>query len=250
MKKIILLILAVATLGFAAVTFLSNTDSTRGGDIVIDTSVPPINDPIDVASGFVSDWVDVQQATTVPSVADYIAESTVITTDVADTIRTRFETETDIEPITCQATMPARVGAKLIFADDLRAEVSVVARGADKSPRQAIVTLGRTETDWEITSHECIDLSSPEQPEFTFERTGRLAKDSVPAPYNNSNWHVLYLDGDRVGIVPLAFGETSQCTNGGDVTVCTPDQFTENTIVEVRGDLTEAGAVVQEMTLQ
>lgn len=253
MKRNILLILLVLTVGFVAIVFTTQMgggldQGTDSGEI--DISQSPENDPLDVASDFVSGWIDAQQATITPSVAEYVAASgDILTTAAAEAILARVGDES-VEAITCQATLPARVGSKIVFADDLRAEVSVIARGAEKSPRQAIVTMQRTATDWEIISHECIDLANPVIAEFTFDRAGRLAKGSVPAPYDNTQWHVLYLDGERVGIAPLTFTDQSQCETADETATCAPDQLSENTLVEIKGDLTEAGAVVRQMTLQ
>ncbi|MEM9227918.1 MAG: hypothetical protein AAGA45_08105, partial [Verrucomicrobiota bacterium] len=155
-----------------------------------------------------------------------------------------------IDPITCQTTIPSRMGAKLVFADERQAEVSVVTRGSEKTTRQVTVRVQRTPTDWEITEHSCIDLANPVTGEFTFIRTGRLAQASVPAPYNNTQWHILYSSDQRVSIVPLTFDAESQCETDGETTTCDPSQFSENALVEVKGDLTEAGAIVRQMSLQ
>ena len=82
--------------------------------------------------------------------------------------------------------------------------------------------------------------------EFSFEQEGFLIKTSVPKPFNNKNWHLVFTqDGKPGNVVPLIFDAKSQCTNlEGVKAVCKLDQFKEVDKVLVRGGMTERGATV------
>ena len=160
--------------------------------------------------------------------------------------------EEELDPILCQSVVPERIGVKPIYVADDEAQMMIIARGAEKTPNQSVVTLTLGEAEWMISSISCSsgEAGNPVG-EYSFEQTGRLAKDSVPAQYDQSNWHVLF--SNKLGntqIVPLFFDGGSQCDRDSETVICEPAQFSEGTVVFVQADMTEAGASVRRMELE
>ena len=115
--------------------------------------------------------------------------------------------------------------------------------------KQAVVDLIKSDDSWMISGIQCTDGDVAPVKEFSFEQTGFLIKASVPKPYNNKNWHLVFTqDGKAGNVVPLIFDAKSQCTSiDGTKAVCKPEQFAETNKVVVRGGMTERGATVAQL---
>jgi hypothetical protein len=141
------------------------------------------------------------------------------------------------------------MGGKMVFAEDTSAQVIMFARGAsERSPYQSIVTLEAVDGEWQISDLYCAQGEVAPLREYDFIQDGFILKD-VPAPLDNSLWHLVYTKDDVLGhTIPLFFNENSVCVEAeGTETACNPDGLTEATPAILKADMTEAGAVVRRL---
>jgi len=240
MKKITIVIVVLLIFGallamaqlFSSTTLVENENRT----VLFD------EDAIGVSLELVDDWLENLQATSSVPLDVFLAESTNLSTEVQESLRY----EGDLDPILCQTFVPARVGAKEVYVTDKAAQIMILARGDEKNPNTAILTLEAGTEAWEITDITC---SAGELPvtdsEYTFTSIGRLVRESVPAPYDADTWHVISIVDQSVQVVPLLFDSASVCIAETGEVACDPDTFTEGMVATVKGDMTEVGAIVE-----
>lgn len=244
-----IVLVAAIVLFVGAAVFMNRDADVTNEDTVF---IAPTDDPIDVSTEFAGAWLRNLQATTAVAMPDFLAEQPTVADDLKETLLARVAVRGAVDPILCQETVPERVGGKSVYTNPDSAQVIVLARGGEKTPQQAIVTLSAVDGQWQITNLTCSngEMGGPVG-EFTFEQKGRLVRESVPAPYNTDTWHVIFSqEDDSVGIVPLAFDEASQCMQGDNSTACDTGNLQEGTTVIVRANMTEAGAQVKQLELE
>jgi len=219
----------------------------KGVTVLNDNSlIAPTEDSIDITMELMRGWLDNQQATTSVSLADFLDTQNGLTDQARSMLLTRQAVGGSLDPVLCQEVIPGRIGAKQIYTQSTDSQVMVMARGADKNPNTAVVTLIADEGEWVVDDVAC---SAGEQGntegEFVFVQSGRLVQASVPAPYDTTQWHLIFTTNtESTGIVPLTFDDASICAGGVS---CNPATFTEGTVAEVKADMTEAGALVRQL---
>lgn len=240
--KTVLAIVIVVSLLVLVINFMG-----KGGAMLGGVSVSPAEDPIDVASDLANRWITNLATSSPVSIKDFLAQEDAVTDD----FRQKAEV-LSVDPILCQPTTPERVGVKEIFVGSDSAQVMIIARGGEKTSRNSVVTLEVVKNQWIISDITCSsgEVAEPAG-EYTFVRTGLLAKDSVPAPYDSSAWHVLYTNTEgTAGAAELLFDTGSVCMVGGVTGACDQSLWQEGVVVEVKADLQEAGALVRRIEIE
>lgn len=248
MKSIKIILLALVVLGavFFAIQFLGNGDMSTKNQ-----PSRPTEDPLDVALSLAGNWLLNLQSTTSIPLADFLAGVDYIHDDVAAKLLTGAAVDSEIDPILCQQNTPARVGAKPVYVSDYESQVMVVARGGEKTPQQSLITLEAVDGQWLIVDVSCSngEVGKPVG-EFSFVQTGRLVRQSVPAPYDSETWHVIFNNEDgSIGVVPLYWYETSVCVKDEVSESCNLDDLEEGQVVRVLANMTEQGADVGRIEL-
>lgn len=252
MKKIIVPVLGVLVIEVLAVftwQLLGSDPATKNAS---DTAaVAPEDDPIDVTMELYGPWLAGLQATSTEFNKTELLNSAPITPDVRDKLLGLLtESERTIDPIICQAAVPERIGAKMVYENETESQVMIVARGK-KVPEQALVTLLVQDGAWVISDIVCSQGEVAPELEYTFEQAGNLLKQSLQPPFDNQQWHLVYTKDKVAGnIVPLLFDAGSTCvTAAGVEQVCVPEQLTEALAAGVQGAMQEAGVLVQRLQL-
>lgn len=248
MKKIIL----VATLVGVIIVFviLQLANNTSEAELVA-TVVIPTEDPLDVTLEFFNAWLSAAASTSTDPITADILTLPMVTTDVRNRITEAYISRTaeQPDPVLCQMNIPERIGGKLLYNLENVAEYLIFARGGEtRSPLQSVVTLKAIDGVWQITDIRCVTGETAPDREFDFESKGFLLK-SVQPPLNPEYWHLVYEQNGQLGYtVPLFFTDASLCvSSSGEESVCVPDTFTEASSVELKADMTEAGAEVKRL---
>ena len=248
MKKIIILGLIVLVAVMAFLTMQKNGDLAKNGD---GETVIPTSDPLEDVVGFYNEWLTALHATDTDPVASGLLDSPQLTPDMKESLKAAMNTESELDPVLCQASVPEKIGAKLISQKDAAAKVMIIARG-EKMPGQSIASLVPQDGIWAIDKIECaFGETPPEQGEFSFEREGQLLK-SVPPPLDQNFWYLVYEDDGIMGYTAkLIFDEESVCTDVDGITgACNPDTFEETDPAFVQGEMGEAGLMVKHVELR
>lgn len=243
MKRTTIGIIAIVLIGIIAVLWFSNGKQLVPND---KQYAAPTEDPIDVSVSLIDGWLQNVLATTSVSLAEYLETAPALTETAKENVLARAAIQSEIDPLLCREETPTRVGGKIVYATETEAQVSVIARGVEKTPQQTLVTVAAEKGEWVITEVACSngEVGAPIG-EFSFVQQGRLVRESAPAPYDATAWHVIFpgVDGS-VGIVPLLFSDASQCGGGEDLTTCDQSTFSEGEQVVVKANMVEAGAEV------
>lgn len=240
-------VIIVALLGWKLIG--SNFSTLGGADAV---QAKPDVDAIDVTMELYTPWLAALQATSTEFNKAELLATMPLTPELRTKLTQAYAAESVvIDPIICQTALPERIGVKQIFETDTEAQVSVVARGV-KVPEQAVVTLMVQDAKWLISDITCSQGENAPEREFSFEREGNILKQSLQAPLDASQWHLIYeKDGVPGYAIPLLFDETSVCVAAdGTEQLCVPDQLSEATAVSIKGAMQEAGALVKRMELK
>lgn len=207
-------------------------------------------DAVDTTADFYDKWLKAAQQPTDadPSLAT-LAKSPILSKLLRDKIKNAQKDSNDTtDPVLCQTTVPEGISTRRVYINEDEAQILVTSKDKNVTG-QALVTLAKYKEGWYINDIECsLGEFAPER-EFSFEKEGYLMKDSIPAPYNPKDWHLVFEDNGQQGhVVPLFFNSESQCTNlDGNTSVCKPEQFNEAEKVSVRGQMTELGADIKQL---
>ncbi len=207
-------------------------------------------DATDTVGDFYDKWLKAAQMPTTadPNLAT-LAKSPILSKSLrAKIANAQKDSNTTTDPVLCQSTVPEDISMRRVFTSENEAQILVTSKDKNVT-NQAFVTLNKYNNGWYINDIQCsLGEFAPER-EFSFEKEGYLLKNSIPKPYNNKNWHLIFEDNGEPGhVVPLLFDSESQCTSlDGSKSVCKPDQFIEATKVFVRGQMTERGANVKQL---
>ncbi|MFZ2484697.1 MAG: hypothetical protein WAW81_02020 [Minisyncoccia bacterium] len=204
-------------------------------------------DTTDTVSTFYDAWLLAlkQPATADPSRAD-LAKSPLLSKALSARLVSAPNATPD--PVLCQKVVPENISTRTVYENKDEAQILVMSRDK-KVTEQAVVTLSKSNDGWLIDEIECSLGEIAPVREFSFEKEGFLIKTSVPKPYNNKNWHLVFEENGKLGnVVPLFFDASSQCTSlDGTKAVCKPDQFMEAAKVSVHAQMSERGATVKKM---
>jgi len=243
MKKIFLIGLIII-LAITAIVWLERGNSEDNNQ---SSQQIPEEDPLDAVNNFYNAWLEAVASTSTDPVGAGLTTDPFLSSDVQTYVQERLEDELD--PVICQTLTPPRVGAKILYQQDMSAQVQVLARGfEEKSSRYAAVTLAAVDGDWQVSEITCFDGETAPDKEFDFNQEGQLLK-NVPEPLNSDYWHLVFSqDGIDGHTVPLFFDENSYCADSaGERSVCDESTFIQTTRVTVKGDMNEAGLTVREM---
>lgn len=248
-KKII--IVALVVLAIAIVFFINRVAINKEIDPKDEVSSIPTENPIDVTNAFYSDWLKARQSTTTDPITAGLAELPVLSSEVRAYILEAENTRlpNGQEVVLCQLETPDRIGTKILFQEELTAQVMVLARGGEaKSPFQAQVDLKAVGGKWQISKIHCSQGEVAPISEFSFDKEGYLLK-SVPPPLDSNYWHLVYEENGKLGhTTPLDFDQSSICLAADGIeSICDPATFIEPTLVQVQAEMLETGAVVKKL---
>ena len=251
MKKIVIIVGALALLGLVIFLVVQQASSPTTDQDDTSSTMTPTEDPLDVTLDFYNAWLEAELSTTTsPETADLLSHTT-LSDPLRQTLRDSLTQEQlAVHPVLCQTSIPPRIGGKLSYVLDQQAEVHILARGLEeRSARMAVVTLSAQAGKWVITGISCSNGETAPEREFAFDREGFLLK-SVPPPLNAEYWHLVFEENGIMGhTAPLFFGATATCIAiDGSSATCDPDSFVEPTKVLVQGEITEAGVNVARVT--
>lgn len=239
MKKIAIIVVLLVLVAGGVWMFNKDSDSTQGQMANLDA--------VDTVSNFYDKWL---LATREPQTADpsraELAQSPILSRELSARLVSAPNATPD--PVLCQKVVPENISTRTVYEKKDEAQLLVMSRDK-KVTEQAIVTLVKSSDGWHINNIECsLGEIAPER-EFSFEKQGFLIKTSVPKPFNNKNWHLVFEENGKLGnVVPLFFDASSQCTSiDGIKAVCKPDQFKEAEKVSVHGQMSERGVTVKRL---
>jgi len=243
MKKYTLIAIAVLIIGIAF-WYVQNKTSTD--EVIAESFV--VGNPTDLVADFYSEWLDFVASTTTDPYTSLLQNHPFVSESLISRLQLLQPSERDL--VLCQAETPPRVAYRELYTLPTEAQIIVIARGlAEPSGTQAVVTLaGNGEGGWYISNIECSQGETAPDVEFAFEQNGWLLK-SVPAPYDDSMWHIVYEQNGTLGyVVPIEFTENSVCREiNGSEAICQPDTFTEPQRILLQADMTEVGAIALRM---
>jgi len=204
-------------------------------------------DATDTVLNFYDEWLRaVKEPTSAePNKAD-LANSPILSKALRGRLtKTLKQTDLALDPVLCQTVVPEQISTRKVYENADGAQILITSKDR-KVTEQTTVTLIRYNDGWYINNIECSAGEFGPKREFSFESEGYLLKDSIPAPYDSKNWHLVFEENGQVGnVIPIFFNSESQCTNlGGAKSVCKPEQFIEATKVFVHGQMTERGITV------
>ncbi len=220
--------------------------SSQNEEAATDVAIPT-EDRVDIVLEFYDTWLAAVQSTSTDPYQSDLISSPHLGLDLATRLRASQTevSEDQVDPVLCQLAAPNRIGIKVIFEEELKAQYLIIPKG-EISPLRAEVSLVAVDGQWQITDIVCTSGESAPVGEFSFERKGNLLK-SVPPPLDPQYWHLVYEENNVFGqTAPLFFDEGSTCVVPGAADrVCVPDEFNETAVVQVFGQLTEAGVEVK-----
>jgi hypothetical protein len=245
---IILILLAAGATLFTFKDKLFPTETTR-------SEAARVQNPRLVTLDFYNQWLEETKSTTTSPFTSGLINSPVLSSEV----RSQIEREQaarkgkDVDPLLCMPKVPNRLLSKEIFTESNKALVVITPRDKDiTTEHQAVVGLTLVDDKWLITKIDCTEGERAPVKEFDFEKIGFLLKESIQAPYNKENWHLVYEQETQPGFVaPLSFTIESVCIAADKTeSTCDPAKLTEATKVFIQAGMTESGAVVKRMTFQ
>lgn len=248
-RKLILIAVSLVVLAISVFIFMKSGITTFNRE----EKVKAIPDPLDVTLDFYSDWLELQSGTTTNPYESELMTNGILTEAARNALKEAKSNGGEIDPFFCQKQTPARIGAKVLFELENKAEIIIL----DKTPSstepfsQAIVSLTKNDTAWNITNISCSTGEVAPVSEYDFDHEGYLIK-SLPAPYKTGEWHLVFEQSGQMGYVaPLLFSTTSICSAaGGAEATCYPELFTEGTTAKVVGDMYEEGVSVVKLEIK
>ncbi len=231
---IILVIIAVAVIG-AVVMFSRDGGKTEKWNGVAGTS-------LDIALAFHGEWIGLKDAEDkVAATSELLARA-----PLAESLKTTLaeNVNAEVDPVACRAFTEVQSRTQIVFErDDAAQYIMQVAKG-ELTEGYAVIDLVGKEGQWQIENIACAQGDiAPETGEFSYTQAGTLLK-QVPAPYDAKLWHLIFQDGNQVGITPLLFTEKSKCIADGKEVACDENYLFETKEVTVYGQMTETGAEV------
>ncbi len=203
-------------------------------------------DVVDTARGFYDEWLlALKEPETAEPNIKTLAKSPILSKELRDKIKKAQKNE-EVDPVLCQTTVPEEISMRRVYLSEEEVQMLVTSKDTNVT-EQALVVLKSLNEGWYINDIRCsLGEFAPER-EFSFEKEGFLLKDSVPAPYDSKNWHLVFeQDGQMGHVVPLLFDGESECTSlDGTKSTCDTSTFAEALKVVVKSQMTERGAEVK-----
>jgi len=239
MKKVIILGIAIVIIGGIMWSGKGSESDPLGLESVKYT------EPADAVDGFYGLWLKAAQDSSLQPDRTTLAQSPTLSNELSAKVLAALTSGAALDPVLCQSVVPQSITIRNVYAQRDTAQSLVTSKDKNVT-KQAVVSLSKSGDSWLINEIECTDGEVAPEREFSFDKEGFLIKGSVPKPYNNKNWHLVFIqDGKAGNVVPLIFDTKSQCTSvEGVKAVCKPEQFKETSQVRVRGGMTERGATV------
>ncbi len=214
--------------------------------------VKELPDALDVAFDFYDAWLDEVQANGGKMKTDSILfSSTAIEKGVRDSLLEKLNGGNEgVDPALCQVIAPDKIKMKYVHEMPTEVEMMVISDYATGTPSGfALVQMKVQEQSWVITTITCSKGDVLAEREFTFDTKGQLLKASVPAPFDNSKWHLVFSENNTPGhVAALQFTAASTCQNNGATTACDQNTLKEAAYAEVKGTMTETGVDVSTLT--
>ncbi|OGG62614.1 hypothetical protein A3C87_03970 [Candidatus Kaiserbacteria bacterium RIFCSPHIGHO2_02_FULL_49_34] len=235
-KKILIILAIIVVAIVAAISLNRGGEKAEKWNGVAGTS-------LDVALEFYTSWVATINA------EDYkVAQAALLeTAPLAESLKTKLANKNDQEadPVACRAFDEVQTRTQIVFEREDTAQYIMQVTKGELTEGYAVVDLVGKEGQWQIQNIACaMGDVAPEMGEFSYEQEGTLVKDSIPAPYDNKFWHILFQADGQVGITPLIFNADSKCMLGDKVESCEAGYLFEGKEVKVYGQMTELGAEV------
>lgn len=210
---------------------------------------PAAGEPVDIALDFYEPWLAAVKATSTDPYQEELAESLILGKELRTRLAGEKPSEGEPDPVLCQTAVApdTNLSARSVLENEDRAQVLVMS-ARPSAPGQATVTLLKQSGGWYIADIECTSGESGPKREFSFTEEGFLLKE-VPEPLDSRYWHLVFeQDGQGGHTVPLFFDEESQC-EGPDQAVsrCDPEELTQTSKVQVKGEMIESGVEVQHL---
>lgn len=188
-------------------------------------------EPAEIVSDFYDAWLEAAQSTTTDPYQAGLGNSPVLSKELRARLR---DPQGGVDPVLCQAAVPAEISSRRVYEDAEEAQVLVTARKPSTSTEQALVRLLPLRDGWYISSIECSPGEFGPAREFSFDKEGRLVK-NVPAPFDSQYWHLMFdEDGEPGQYVPLFFSASTSL-----------DALVENSKVHIKGQMLEKGVEVK-----
>lgn len=240
MKKVLALVAVVVVVG-GVVWFNKGGSSKDAGGL----ESAKYAEPADAVDSFYKQWLDAAKDPSAQPTRAQLVKYPVLTGELSAKLEAALAANATPDPVLCQSTVPAGITIRNVYVNPDDAEILVTSKDKNVT-NQAVVSLEKTSDSWVINKIECKSGEFAPEREFTFEHEGFLIKNSIPKPYNNKVWHIIFTqDGIPGNAAPLLFDAKSQCTNlEGVKSVCMPDQFKEAIKIKVYGQMTERGVSV------
>ena len=242
MKKVIILGIAIVIIGGIMWSGKSPMSDPLGLQDV------KYAEAVDAVDGFYGLWLKASQDSSIQPDRATLATFPTLTTELSAKVLAALTSGAALDPVLCQSQVPQSITIRNVYAQRDTAQSLVTSKDKGVS-KQAVVSLSKSGDSWLINEIQCTDGEVAPEREFSFDKEGFLIKNSVPKPFNNKNWHLVFTqDGKAGNVVPLIFDTKSQCTSvEGVKAVCKPEQFKETSKVRVRGGMTERGATVMHL---
>jgi len=249
-KYIVLGSLAIFLIAAIVLIINSNSSSsttTDPKDEVVHRGVA--GDPRDIVLDFYELWRERKLATTTDDSTVNPVASEALSYKMIDRLQNfDFASSSEgVDPVFCQTTIPEQFRSKYIYQDE--ASEQLIISSKDKTiPGQAIVTIDKFNDLWEISDISCSGGEvAPPMGEFSFENEGFMLRDSLPAKFDKTHWHLVFTQDNEPGhTVPLMLDGESMCVGAdGGESVCSADNFKETQKIFAQGQMAEAGLQVK-----
>ncbi|MFM2339418.1 MAG: hypothetical protein RLZZ360_54 [Candidatus Parcubacteria bacterium] len=210
--------------------------------------VRELPDALDVAFDFYNAWLEETKTNGKVKPDNILLSQTILTSTVKDKLIADLNTGGASDPLLCQSATPDKLRMKYVHKLPTEVELMVMSKFATGTPSgYAVVTMEVVGQDWVITAINCSTGDVLEAREFSFDTKGQLLK-NVPAPFDNTKWHLVFTEnGTRGHVVPLLVTASSTCQIAGVTTTCDETTFKEAAYAEVKGTMTETGVAVHSL---
>lgn len=247
MKKFIPVVLVGLLLLVAIFAFISQKKNVTHENKNLDEVGEITTDPLDTVSSFYNEWLDALLSTTSDPYQLGLDKDDRLTDEVKTQIAdAKQNTEDTLDPVLCQYNYPTRIGSKLSFNQDGKAQFLILPRGIGIVPERAVVDLEHRNGGWKIAKIECVSGESAPDREFAFEKQGFLLKNDQP-PLDANTWYIVFEENGLDGhFAPLSFAADSMCyDNEGTESVCDESRFVNASQLIVKGGMSEVGVDVK-----
>lgn len=238
---LILLVIVIIT-GFIFI-FLKNKNLEED----IEVQEVFMSDPVNTVLDFYEAWKNALQSPDTDPYKKGLNNLPILSKDLRNRLSDIKEyKDGEVDPVLCQNVIPDIVSGQILYEQEDKVQVLVLSRDEGVTG-QAVFKLNKHNNGWYIDNIECSPGEFGPEREFSFENRGVLIKD-VPSPYDNKNWHLLFVENNEAVLVPLFFNEESICVSlKKEEGICKTEQLPPESIVIIYGELTEYGADVKKL---